>query len=110
MVGNKVFSLIFTWLLNQRIKDTLCGTKVLSRADYIKLKDKGELFGESDPFGDFHLLFGASTLRLKIVEMPIRYHARSYGRTQIDRLRHGLLLLKICLLAIFKFKLRRTLR
>jgi SAM-dependent methyltransferase len=107
MLGNKVFSLLFTWLLKQRIKDTLCGTKVLSRPNYLKLKSEGKFLGKSDPFGDFYLLFGASRLNLKIVEVPVRYHARSYGRTQIDRVRHGFLLLKICLVAMFKLKLIR---
>ena len=105
MLGNKVFGLIFTCLLRQRIKDTLCGTKVLSRSNYLKLKPEGKFLKKSDPFGDFYLLFGASRLKLKIIELPIRYHARLYGRTQIDRIRHGFLLLKICLVAVLKRKL-----
>jgi glycosyltransferase involved in cell wall biosynthesis len=104
MLGNKIFSLLFTWLLEQKIKDTLCGTKVLSRADYLRIASERDFFRKSDPFGDFCLLFGASRLNLKIVEMPVRYHTRRYGRTQIDRMRHGFLLFKMCLVAVLKWK------
>ena len=104
LVGNKFFSLIFSWLLNQRIKDTLCGTKVLSRENYLKLKAGREYFGDFDPFGDFDLLFGASKLNLKIIEVPIRYRERIYGATNITRFRHGWLLLKMTIFAYRKIK------
>jgi hypothetical protein len=73
MLGNKFFGAGFTWLLDQKFKDTLCGTKVLFREDYKKIKSGGKFFGDFDPFGDFDLLFGTAKLNLKIVEMPIRY-------------------------------------
>lgn len=104
LLGNKFFSLAFSWLLNQRLKDTLCGTKVLSRRDYERLVAGRAYFGDFDPFGDFDLLFGASKLNLKIVEVPIRYRAREYGETQISRFRHGLLLLRMCWFAMRKLK------
>ncbi|MDF1593982.1 MAG: glycosyltransferase family 2 protein [Desulfobacterales bacterium] len=104
MLGNKFFSMAFTWLLNQRIKDTLCGTKVLSRENYFHIMENRSFFGEFDPFGDFDLLFGASKMNLKILEVPIRYHARAYGETQISRFRHGWLLLKMTFFAFKKFK------
>jgi len=104
MLGNKFFSLAFTRILNQRIKDTLCGTKVLLKSNYEKIAANRKYFGEFDPFGDFDLLFGASKLNLKIVEIPIRYRARTYGETQISRFRHGWLLLKMTVFAFFKFK------
>jgi hypothetical protein len=104
IVGNKFFSLAFTWLLNQRIKDTLCGTKVLTKQNYEKIVANRAFFGDFDPFGDFDLLFGASKLNLKILEVPIRYHARTYGDTQISRFRHGWLLLKMTVFAFFKLK------
>jgi SAM-dependent methyltransferase len=100
MMGNKFFSLAFSWLLNQRIKDTLCGTKVLSRENYQAIAANRTYFGDFDPFGDFDLLFGASKLNLKIIEIPIRYRARQYGETQISRFKHGLLLMKMCVFAI----------
>lgn len=108
MLGNKFFSLVFTWLLNQRIKDTLCGTKVISRKHYEMLAANRAYFGDFDPFGDFDLLFGASKMNLKIVEVPIRYRARQYGETQISRFRHGWLLLKMSLFAVRKLKLIRA--
>ena len=104
MLGNKFFSLVFSWLLNQRIRDTLCGAKVISRGHYASLAANRDYFGDFDPFGDFDLLFGASKLNLRIVEIPIRYKARQYGETQISRFRHGLLLLKMSLFAIRKLK------
>jgi ubiquinone/menaquinone biosynthesis C-methylase UbiE len=104
LFGNKFFSLAFTWLLNQRIKDTLCGTKVLFKEDYERLVANRHYFGEFDPFGDFDLLFGAAKLNLKIVEVPIRYRERTYGATNISRFRHGWLLLKMTIFAFKKIK------
>ncbi len=105
MLGNKFFSMIFTWTLEQRITDTLCANKVISQKNYLKLKEGRKYFGDFDPFGDYDLLFGASKLNLKIVEMPISYKERSYGNTKISRFRHGLLLLKMSFIAFKKFKL-----
>jgi len=96
-LGNCFFSVVFSWLLGQRIKDTLCGTKALFKADYDRLKRSDPLFGTVDPFGDFELLFGAAKLSLKIVEMPVRYHQRYYGQIKIRRFKHGMILLKMCI-------------
>jgi SAM-dependent methyltransferase len=103
-LGNHFFSWAFTWLLEQRFKDTLCGTKVMFRTDYLKLIKNRRYFGDFDPFGDFDLLFGAYKLNLKIVEVPIRYRERTYGSTNISRFRHGLILLRMCLFASRKCK------
>ncbi len=105
-LGNKFFSMLFTWFLDQRIKDTLCGTKVLFKKDYDKISENRSFFGDFDPFGDFDLLFGAVKQNLKIVEVPIRYQERTYGDIKIDRFRHGLLLLKMSIIAMKKLKFR----
>lgn len=104
ILGNKFFSMMFTWILNQRIKDTLCGTKVISRENYIKLKTEKKYFGDFDPFGDFDLIFGAAKMNLKFAEIPIRYKARVYGETNISRFKHGWLLLKMTVFAMRKIK------
>jgi SAM-dependent methyltransferase len=104
LLGNKFFSLAFSWLLEQRIKDTLCGTKVLWKHHYDMIVANRAYFGDFDPFGDFDLLFGAAKLNLKIVEMPIRYRERSYGATNISRWKHGWLLLKMVLFASRRIK------
>jgi len=104
LLGNKFFSKAFTYLLEQRIRDTLCGTKVLWREDYERIVSGRQYFGDFDPFGDFDLLFGAAKLNLKITEIPIRYRERTYGSTQISRFRHGLLLLKMTFFALKKIK------
>jgi len=104
IIGNKFFSLMFTYILEQRFKDTLCGTKVLFKSDYERIVRNRHYFGEFDPFGDYDLIFGASKLNLKIIEIPIRYHERVYGETNISRFRHGTLLLKMCLFALQKLK------
>lgn len=104
LVANKIFSYLFSWLLNQRYTDTLCGTKVMRRTDYQKLKAGKSYFGDFDPFGDFDLIFGASKLNLKSVDLPIRYAARAYGETQISRFRHGVMLLRMVVFAFFKIK------
>ncbi|MBF0110957.1 MAG: glycosyltransferase [Magnetococcales bacterium] len=102
--ANMFFSQLFSWLLNQPISDTLCGTKVLFRRDYEQIAANRHYFGEFDPFGDFDLLFGATKANLRIIEVPIRYRARSYGETQILRFRHGALLLRMVLFAFKKLK------
>jgi glycosyltransferase involved in cell wall biosynthesis len=103
ILGNKIFSLIFTWILEQRVKDTLCGTKALFKEDYELIKRERKYFGDFDPFGDFDLIFGAAKLNLKMVEIPVRYKKRKYGSTKISRLRHGLSLLRMSFLAFKKF-------
>jgi SAM-dependent methyltransferase len=95
LLGNKFFSLAFSRVLGQPVKDTLCGTKVLRRADYDRIAANRATFGDFDPFGDFDLLFGAARLNLKIVDLPIRYRERRYGATNIDRWRHGTLLFRM---------------
>lgn len=104
LCANKVFGLIFTWLLGQPVKDTLCGTKVLSRAHYERIAANRAYFGDFDPFGDFDLLFGAAKLNLKIADVPIRYKQRTYGSTNIHRWSHGWLLLRMVLFAARKLK------
>jgi len=104
LVGNKFFSLAFTWLLDQPIKDTLCGTKVLTKENYEKIAANRSYFGEFDPFGDFDLIFGAAKLNLKIVDMPIRYRDRQYGTTNISRWRHGMILLRMAVFAASRIK------
>ena len=104
LLGNKFFSLAFSWLLGQPIKDTLCGTKVLRKADYETLAANRAYFGDFDPFGDFDLLFGAAKMSLEIVEVPVRYRERTYGETNIQRWRHGWLLLEMCLFAAGRIK------
>ncbi len=105
MVANHFFARLFTWLLEQRVKDTLCGTKVLWRHDYERIAANRSYFGDFDPFGDFDLLFGASRLNHKIIDMPIRYRERSYGEIKISRFQHGWLLLRMSFVAFRKLKL-----
>lgn len=104
LLGNKFFSIMFSWLLEQPITDTLCGTKVIFRKDYEKLIKNRAFFKEFDPFGDFDLIFGAYKLNLKIVDLPIRYRERVYGDTNISRFSHGFVLLKMLGYAARKIK------
>ena len=104
LLGNKFFSLAFSWLLGQPVKDTLCGTKALWKVDYAQIAANRTYFGDFDPFGDFDLLFGAAKLNLKLVDIPIRYRERTYGTTNIQRWRHGWLLLQMVLFACKRIK------
>jgi SAM-dependent methyltransferase len=104
-VGNRAFSWLFKAITGQRVKDTLCGTKVLLREDYERIAANREYFGDFDPFGDFDLLFGAARLGLRIVDLPVRYQPRAYGTTNIRRWSHGLLLLRMTLFAWWKFRI-----
>lgn len=107
LFGNKMFSLIFSWLLDQPVKDTLCGTKALWKTDYERLNHNRSYFGNADPFGDFDLLFGAFKLNLKITELPVHYRRRTYGSSNISRFSHGWLLLKMCWIGAVKIKFAR---
>jgi SAM-dependent methyltransferase len=105
LLGNKFFSLALSWVLEQPIKDSLCGTKVLYRRDYDRIADNRAFFGDFDPFGDFDLLFGAARLNMKIVDLPVRYRARTYGDTKISRFAHGWLLLKMTAFGFKKLRM-----
>lgn len=107
IIANKGFGMISSWLLGQPVKDTLCGTKVLFRRDYEAIAANRACFGDFDPFGDFDLLFGAAKLNLRIIDLPIRYRARTYGETNIQRWRHGWLLLRMVLFAVRRLKFVR---
>jgi hypothetical protein len=105
LLGNKFFSSALSWLLEQPIKDSLCGTKVLHRRDYDRITENRAFFGDFDPFGDFDLLFGAARLNMKIIDLPVRYRARTYGDTKINRFRDGWLLLKMTMFGFRKFRM-----
>ncbi len=104
LIGNRFFSLAFTWLLSQSVKDTLCGTKALSKRHYETIAANRSYFGEMDPFGDFDLIFGAAKYNLKIVDLPIRYRERVRGESNIQRWSHGWLLLRMVVLAMRRIK------
>jgi ubiquinone/menaquinone biosynthesis C-methylase UbiE len=103
-IGNKFFSMAFSWLLGQPIKDTLCGTKVLWHKDYEQIAANRSYFGDFDPFGDYDLIFGATKLNRKIVDLPVRYRERTYGTTNISRWKHGVLLLRMVIFAARRIK------
>jgi len=103
-LANRFFAGVFSWLLRQRLKDTLCGTKVLWKKDYLQIMEGRKYFGDFDPFGDFDLLFGASKLNLKIVEVPVRYQQRTYGSSNISHVKEGFVLLRMCLVAAKKLR------
>jgi glycosyltransferase involved in cell wall biosynthesis len=110
LCGNKAFSLAFSWLLEQPIKDTLCGTKALFKWDYERIRANRSYFGEFDPFGDFDLLFGAARLKFRIVDMPIRYRRRVAGLSKVSVFRHGILLVRMVAIGFQKLKLEVWLR
>ena len=106
MLGNKFFSVAFTYLLGQRVKDTLCGTKVLWRSDWERIKPMLGSWGTEDRWGDYELLFGAAKLNLKILDLPVHYQERIYGSTKMTKVfRNGLIMLKMCWHGFLKLKL-----
>ncbi|MBI4244615.1 MAG: glycosyltransferase [Planctomycetes bacterium] len=110
LIGNRLFGIIFTLILEQRFTDTLCGLKGLSKKNYLRIKKQRDYFGNFDPFGDFELTFGAMKLGLKSVEIPVHYQPRLYGRSKaygftfMSFLRHAMLLLRMSAVAFVKFK------
>lgn len=107
LIGNKFFAKLLSFLLDFKLSDTLCGTKVLSRVNYQRVKEWRNDFGDFDPFGDFELLFSAAELKMGIINVPVRYRDRIYGSTQINRFRDGAILLKMSAIALFKIKLKK---
>ena len=107
-LGNVFFAKALTWVLGVRLGDSLCGTKLVRRDDYLRMIEWRKDFGDFDPFGDFELLFPAATMGLGIIDVPIRYAARTYGSTQISRFRHGLMLLKMTTVGFFLVKLGKV--
>ncbi len=103
-IGNKIVSLLFTFILEQKIKDTLCGTKVLFKKDYKEIEKNRSYFGNFDPWGDFDLLFGISRLNLKIVDIPVRYKERTKGKSNMRLIRHGIALMKMLIIGAKKLK------
>ena len=106
LCANKFFGWVFSVIMEQNVRDTLCGTKVLIRSDYERIAQNRAYFGRMDPFGDFDLLFGAAKLNLRIQDLPIIYRDRNYGATNISRFRHGWLLLKMAALGFWRLKCR----
>ena len=94
-IGNIFFAKAIAWALKAPIGDSLCGTKLFSRRDWERCQEWKQDFGEFDPFGDFELIFPAQVLGLGIIDLPVRYRARTYGTTNISRFRHGLMLLRM---------------
>lgn len=104
-MGNIFFAKMLSAVLDVRLGDSLCGTKLLTRHDYERMVAWRKDFGEFDPFGDFELLFPAAELGLEIVDVPVRYLARTYGQTNIQRFRHGLQLLKMTWIGLVRIKM-----
>ncbi|MBD2315410.1 glycosyltransferase [Phormidium tenue] len=103
-MANRFFAWLLSYLLNTKIKDSLCGTKVLKKIHYERIAQNRSYFGDFDPFGDFDLLFGAAKLGLQIQDIPVRYMPRTYGQSNIQHIKEGLVLLKMCLYAAQKIK------
>ncbi len=103
-MANRFFAWILSYLLNTKIKDSLCGTKAISKINYQRLAENRSYFGEFDPFGDFDLLFGSAKLALQIKDIPVRYVPRTYGTSNIQHFKEGLVLVKMCLYAARKIK------
>jgi hypothetical protein len=104
LLGNKFFALSLSWIIRQPIKDSLCGTKMISRRNYDRLLGRIAVLGDFDPFGDFNLLFGSALLDLRIRDIPVRYKDRTYGSTNIQRFRHGLVLLHMTWFSLWKIR------
>lgn len=106
-VGNQAFRLFFSWLLGSKVSDSLCGTKAILRRDWVTLRSARPLFGGHDPWGDFDLLLGAAYVGLQILDVPVRYHARTAGESKMRPLSHGWVLAQTCLTGLYRLKLQR---
>lgn len=107
-VGNIVFCKLVAWIIQQPVTDTLCGTKLFPLCDYRRMVSWRRRFGDFDPFGDFEMLFSASELALGVIDVPVRYRARSYGETNIHRFRNGLQLLQLVVIGFYRILVGKT--
>lgn len=106
-MANRFFGSLVSWITGQKITDTLCGTKVLWKKDYERIALQRKELGLSDPFGDFDLLFGAAKLKLKIIDVPIHYKRRAYGKTNISRFKEVWFLLWMCVRAWWALRMQK---
>lgn len=104
VVGNKLFSVGFSYVMDQPVKDTLCGTKVIRKRDFEAIANEGVYFSKRDPWGDFGLLLGAAQLGLRIADLPIHYGARTYGQSKMSRFKHGWVLLQMWFFGFYRLK------
>lgn len=106
IVGNKLFAWLFSFLLEQRVTDTLCGTKVVMRDNYAKILAARDYFGDIDRWGDYDWIFGAAKSNLKVVELPVHYVERVAGESKMTkRFRNGVIMLRMCWVALRKLKM-----
>ncbi len=105
IIGNKFFSIFFTYILDSSIKDTLCGTKVMWAKDFEKIKALRGSWGIQDRWGDYELIFGAAKNHLKIIDLPVHYMERTYGETKMtNRFKNGWIMLKMSFASLLKIK------
>ena len=95
-IGNRLFAIFLSILINKPVSDSLCGTKVFSRKFFKLMKQNGSWDSKSDPFGDFTIIFEAAKNNIKILNYPVRYYARKSGAPNISRWIDGLKLIKVC--------------
>ncbi len=98
-LANRFFAFLLGIVLRQRFTDTLCGTKAFRRTDHARILTASGVMGSRDPFGDYWILVGAANAGLRILEIPVRYFRRRYGKSNIRHVREGLLLLRLTLMA-----------
>ncbi|MGB0743795.1 MAG: glycosyl transferase, partial [Opitutales bacterium] len=110
LLGNKFFAMALSFVLGQNLKDSLCGTKMMLRSDYLRLLQRIEVLGDFDPFGDFNLLFGSAMMDLRIRDVLVRYRDRQYGHTNISRFRHGFILLQMTWFGLRKVRFHSVTR
>ena len=103
-LGNVFFAKLLSFVLDVRLGDSLCGTKLVSRRDYERFVRWRRDFGEFDPFGDFELLFPAAVLGTGIIDIPVYYRARTYGSTNIRRFRDGAILFRMSMTGLLRIK------
>ena len=89
-VGNKLFTILVSVIMDARVSDTLCGTKAMFRSDYRHM-----VMGR-DPWGDYDFLFGAAQQRLVIRELPVHYRERVSGISKMNSTKHTINLLRMC--------------
>ncbi|MCI5207545.1 MAG: glycosyltransferase family 2 protein [Candidatus Electrothrix sp. ATG2] len=107
-MGNLFFCKILSFVLGISVSDSLCGTKFYALDDYKRFVSWRDRFGDFDPFGDFEMLFASSELALGVIDLPVRYRARTYGETNISRFRNGFELIRMTLIGFFRILLGKV--
>ena len=107
-IGNRSFQYIISKVIGINLSDTLCGTKIFKKSRIDSIYNWQKKLYVSDPFCDFDLIFSSAYSGANILEYPVHYRSRKYGKTNISRFRDGWKLILYLFNSLILFKSSRN--